>query len=197
MRPRPSLRRACKWTLTGLATVGALLWGASMWRGLRIHPPRPRIGAAAHYGAVLIAWTNGEWIDDCLVSADKAEIFLDQPSRSLFLRSYRAELEGRLISSLKSTLADFDHPLWWINRQPGARWPERFPSYSPEVTGFAIPIWMVLVGSLVPAMIMWWPQVRGTFRKKKGLCSCGYDRDGLAADAKCPECGTVPTLPSE
>ena len=31
-----------------------------------------------------------------------------------------------------------------------------------------------------------------------GACMrCGYDRGGLAADAKCPECGTVPALPSE
>ncbi len=36
----------------------------------------------------------------------------------------------------------------------------------------------------------WW---RVHFRTVNQLCTkCGYDRRGLAADAKCPECGTVP-----
>ena len=31
-------------------------------------------------------------------------------------------------------------------------------------------------------------------RTRRGLClSCGYDRRGIATDAACPECGTVPT----
>jgi rubrerythrin len=31
-------------------------------------------------------------------------------------------------------------------------------------------------------------------KRKNGACqACGYDRRGLATDAACPECGTVPT----
>jgi rubrerythrin len=31
-------------------------------------------------------------------------------------------------------------------------------------------------------------------RMRRDLCPrCGYDRRGLAADAKCPECGSVPS----
>ena len=31
-------------------------------------------------------------------------------------------------------------------------------------------------------------------RARAGCCTgCGYERRGLAADAVCPECGTVPT----
>jgi hypothetical protein len=44
--------------------------------------------------------------------------------------------------------------------------------------------------TLIPAAILWYADHR---RRRPGLCgSCGYDRAGLAADAKCPECGTVP-----
>jgi hypothetical protein len=42
----------------------------------------------------------------------------------------------------------------------------------------------------LPAALLWYIDRR---RFGPGLCpTCGYDRTGLAADAKCPECGTVP-----
>jgi hypothetical protein len=48
------------------------------------------------------------------------------------------------------------------------------------------------------ALYLWWPALLALFRRRRGLCgSCGYDRRGLAADAKCPECRTVPALPSK
>jgi hypothetical protein len=55
---------------------------------------------------------------------------------------------------------------------------------------------LYLVGlTLIPAAILWRADRRG---RAPGLCGgCGYDRRGLAADAKCPECGTVPTLPTK
>jgi hypothetical protein len=42
----------------------------------------------------------------------------------------------------------------------------------------------------IPGALLWYSDRR---RLVPGLCpKCGYDRHGLAADAKCPECGTVP-----
>jgi hypothetical protein len=38
-----------------------------------------------------------------------------------------------------------------------------------------------------------WSDMKVTIRRRRGRCTtCGYDRRGLAAGAKCPECGTVP-----
>jgi predicted Zn-ribbon and HTH transcriptional regulator len=40
----------------------------------------------------------------------------------------------------------------------------------------------------ISAALLWYADRR---RFKLGSCStCGYDRRGLPADAKCPECGT-------
>jgi hypothetical protein len=42
----------------------------------------------------------------------------------------------------------------------------------------------------IPAAFLWY-QDRRRFGPQ-GCQKCGYDRRGLAADSKCPECGTVP-----
>lgn len=50
-------------------------------------------------------------------------------------------------------------------------------------------VWPALIAFL-PAALLWY-----TDRRRFGpeRCSkCGYDRRGLAINAKCPECGTVP-----
>jgi hypothetical protein len=50
-------------------------------------------------------------------------------------------------------------------------------------------LYPVLLTAL-PAALLWYADCR---RSKPGACGrCGYDRAGLAADAKCPECGTAP-----
>jgi hypothetical protein len=66
------------------------------------------------------------------------------------------------------------------------------------LTGFTIFVaaspWLLIVTAL-PAALLWLqeiPAARRRARLRAGQCAtCGYDRRGLAADAKCPECGAT------
>jgi hypothetical protein len=101
-----------------------------------------------------------------------------------------------------------DHEGWWRDgRPPSLRilhwWPSRtFPladAYrkpeGPSTWGWSvsIPLWMPAALSLLLAVWGGTLAKRLQRRRELGLCiACGYDRRGLAADATCPECGTVP-----
>ena len=55
------------------------------------------------------------------------------------------------------------------------------------------PLWLPLVIFAGAAGALWMPMIRQSRRGRAGRCvSCGYDRRSLAAEAKCPECGTLP-----
>lgn len=57
-----------------------------------------------------------------------------------------------------------------------------------------VPFWLPISLTAVPAGLLWESGRRRRRRSRVGMCvRCGYDRRGLAADAKCPECGTIPT----
>jgi hypothetical protein len=57
-----------------------------------------------------------------------------------------------------------------------------------------IPLWIPLVVVAAATALLWTADRRGTQRESGGRCpKCQYDRRGLAPDAKCPECGTIPT----
>jgi hypothetical protein len=57
-----------------------------------------------------------------------------------------------------------------------------------------VPMWGPLMLVMVPSALWWYVDIREWRRRHGLLCrSCGYDRHGLAADAKCPECGTILT----
>ena len=63
----------------------------------------------------------------------------------------------------------------------------------PGATVYAsVPLWMPFAAMVLPAGALWRRDIREARRARGGCASCGYDRRGLAADAKCPECGTVP-----
>ena len=54
----------------------------------------------------------------------------------------------------------------------------------------AIPMWTVAALVAAIAAPLWTLHLRARHRARVGLCKgCGYDRKGLAIDAKCPECG--------
>ncbi len=45
-----------------------------------------------------------------------------------------------------------------------------------------------------PASFLWRAEIIARRRSRAGLCkNCGYSRDTLAPNTKCPECGTAPT----
>jgi hypothetical protein len=57
----------------------------------------------------------------------------------------------------------------------------------------SIPLWMPCCAVGLPTALCWWRSRRTARLTRNGCClKCSYDRGGLAADAKCPECGTVP-----
>ena len=63
---------------------------------------------------------------------------------------------------------------------------------------FVIPVWMPILVWMAACSPLWCLVLQAAWRRHLGLCvACGYDRRGLPADAKCPECGTVPALPSK
>jgi hypothetical protein len=62
----------------------------------------------------------------------------------------------------------------------------------PRVVAVAAPMWIVFAAFAGPALWLWWPRIVGIWWKGPGLCwKCGYDRAGLAEEAKCPECGAT------
>ena len=61
--------------------------------------------------------------------------------------------------------------------------------------GAVLPLWLppVVTGSIT--FLAWRLDTLARRRAKLNLCptgGCGYDRTGLAASAKCPECGAAP-----
>lgn len=192
MRRPGSVRDRTRWVLTALALAVGVVWATSLWRGLDVRAPWGRFGISVYRGAFLVAWGRYTWVEDSLARAQGAEIYMNERSRLLFQETYRRELEARLDGALRGTLSDFDHPLWWVRRQEGARLPESFPAYSSVVGGMAFPLWMVAAAPAGLALFLWWPRLRELFRRRAGVCrKCGYDLAGLAVGTRCPECGAA------
>jgi len=85
--------------------------------------------------------------------------------------------------------------------QPGLHWePVNWPFkwwffwvHNAYYTSLMIPCWLPLACVLPPTVVAWRRDTLARCRAKLNLCpKCGYDRTGLAAGAKCPECGAVP-----
>jgi hypothetical protein len=78
---------------------------------------------------------------------------------------------------------------WACERpKPGASY------YATVGKDLVFPILPLAVVSGLPAAWLAVGDLRISRRRRAGCClSCGYDRRGLALDAECPECGTIPS----
>lgn len=71
---------------------------------------------------------------------------------------------------------------WWFDRN---RWPHS------QVT--QVPLWFPALISLLATAAAWRADFAHRRRARAGTCSsCNYDRAGLAPNAVCPECGSLP-----
>lgn len=85
---------------------------------------------------------------------------------------------------------------------PTTRW---WPSYKLRNRGSAgramaleLPLWMLAVLAMLISVAAWRSDVLAIRRARKGCCvKCGYDRQGIAATTRCPECGAEPALPRQ
>jgi hypothetical protein len=75
----------------------------------------------------------------------------------------------------------------------GGSWKPGVERMSIQLTVY-VPLWIPFAVAAVSAGALWCPAAfRRHPRAQQSCPACGYDRRGLAADAKCPECGVVPT----
>jgi hypothetical protein len=72
-------------------------------------------------------------------------------------------------------------------------WRPQWAAISSQWT-FSLPLWIPCISSFVATGAVWRIDSSARRRAKLNLCpKCHYDRTGLARDAKCPECGAVPS----
>lgn len=98
-------------------------------------------------------------------------------------------------SSVSPPSSPPDVQLLRLMRWYGWRW--RFEAGNAAAPGLAYqsysaPLWPAFIVATGPAVVLWWGDRRLARLKAGGCLACGYDRRGLGAHAKCPECGTVP-----
>lgn len=66
-------------------------------------------------------------------------------------------------------------------------------SSSPSWNVLRLPLWIPLGIFLIVTISCWRQDIISLRRERAHLCAkCRYDRTGLAADVKCPECGVAP-----
>jgi hypothetical protein len=71
--------------------------------------------------------------------------------------------------------------------------PFSLPAPSPTPAYLFIPLWIPGAAVLALTFVAWRRDDLARGREGRHLCpKCHYDRTGLAASAKCPECGAAP-----
>ena len=73
------------------------------------------------------------------------------------------------------------------------------PRLTPVVPVFPELLWSVLFYSAILAAVISGPRAaRGWLRRRRGVCvRCGYNRNGIACSALCPECGHAGPAPRQ
>jgi hypothetical protein len=160
---------------------------------MRLQPLIARVvtGSFALFTVFLVAfWIGTAWFGLYRVGNNWA-VGLDA-GRVVVLRQYPTEI----IWGSAGATGPFSTPSlgrttgWCVTRQPiyvswGLRSAGSFPG-APWRS--ATPLWMLIVPALLATMAAGrWSKAT---RRKANLClKCDYDRSGLPAGAKCPECG--------
>jgi hypothetical protein len=177
----PRKRTGLRWAMYGVYGLSAILIGSTVavWNHFRSHYWWWRSGSGRH----------------SIVLAESSFFFVSGPS---LLENPPAEFAkprgpGFHYMGMSSWAAPADAGV-----HEGTVSPEvTFGSFDLAHEGgdytIRIPFWGFCAIAASPTLVPLWLLLRGRSRTRAGCCRfCGYDRRGLPAEAKCPECGTVP-----
>lgn len=175
MSARLTIRTPLKWVLTILVLVSVGAWGVSGYYRIAICFGPTMAGIEA--GRVMV---------------------LGLPEGKDARYSWSVGIHKRKnIAAERVDLALIPSFEKWAFFDYGARWRWgggiSFPDPTTQRFTAAVPFWFSTVLLLPPAVLMWrFDLVVLRRRRKTGACvECGYDRDGLAVETPCPECGKV------
>lgn len=158
--------------------------------------PHPRIRKTIKWGGaavtvLLVAASIGSgWYEMCFmgkgwwVFVGSGRIGYHRTSDSWVAAPSVASLDYPFPTNEGLTLSRLAYPrfYWQTNVGSGiaARW-------------VAVPMWPLCLLALGAAGFAWRLDTLARRRTRLNLCpKCTYDRTGLAANARCPECGTLP-----
>jgi ssDNA-binding Zn-finger/Zn-ribbon topoisomerase 1 len=143
--------------------------------------PHPRIRKTIKWGgAAVTVLLVGVWIGSCW-------LYVVWQSEGKF-RVVIASGRVGLMTIYDTTI--MPEPGWSISTNPYPMWWSLSVS---EITNIWIPLWLPLplcgAGTAIACRL----DALARRRARLNLCpNCNYDRAGLAAAAKCPECGSQP-----
>jgi hypothetical protein len=165
MKPHPRIRKTVKWGGAAVTLLLVAAWIASRWRTVSF--------ASGHNDEVGL--TRG--LLDIYIAEDRTAPSLMPEGWGV---GWPEPASGR---------PHWSWGLWWGQDSLSSR---RVPAVSVPRLSVAVPLWALAGISLLVTLTAWRLEALARRRSLIGLCpKCHYDRAGLAADAKCPECGSA------
>ena len=142
--------------------------------------------------AVVVLWVRSHWVTDRFDHQRKEKLY----SVMLHVGTVQLVQVDRASRGVPVGFYHSESPVW-----AGARWWNCWatPSSVKGAMGFGtvrgtyyrvvvVPLWAVLIVTVVPAVLRLWSARTSRERKRLGLCrACGYDL--RASPGRCPECG--------
>jgi hypothetical protein len=153
--------------------------------------PHPRIrktikwGGAAVTVLLVVVWIGSGWWG-VIWSHGRVSVGLEMgranfyyfPNGGLFLDGYQRTHFAQAASNWRYLLGR-PFPDWGGSSAPPQRW-------------LSVPLSWFVLASVLSTTITMRLDAKARRRERPHLCpNCHYDRAGLAADAKCPECGNA------
>jgi hypothetical protein len=167
MKPHPRIRKTIKWGGAVVTLLLAVVWIGSGWWHLDCWASKSALLINVSGGTLGAMW--GPAID----------FRTNDGTRWALEKGWRV---GSVYAHVGRYSDNGFHLTWWY-------W-GAWSKYQPHLRAVYIPLWVIVSLVFAVTAMGWHVDALARRGTRLNLCpKCNYDRAGIAADAKCPECG--------